>query len=781
MKKIILIASLLVLTGTLQSAFGQRYLDTVFSQVKSIRNVPYGQALNYKGQMEQLYFDFYEAIGDKSDKRPLVIYAHGGGFTGGTPKWPSIEMMCEKLAKRGYAIANISYRLDPRFNFMKCDTNKRAITDAMHDMRAAIRFFKAHGKEYKIDTSHIFITGESAGAVTAMMAGYVNKQEDLKSYPMTNPDNIEGNSGTPGYSSSITAVMCLCGLMYDTTAINADDAPLLWIHGSSDPLVPIAWASEIPERAEHVGLKYQKIVYDGATHCPWYYELSHWKSYLDSTVNYMSHFMYSMVTGKTPPAIQRAPPPLHVADIFQSNMVIQEGKPFKIWGSSTANDTIEVLADWRKEPLKIYAGQNGHWIGEIPVPKAVPGNFDPHTIRIIHQSDTINLNDILIGEVWICAGQSNMDMKVKKVTGWYRGVLRYEEEIAAAKYPAIRVFTEESAFNVEPQVNIRGKWQVCSPETAGNFSAVSYFFGRKLFQKLNVPIGLVVVAEAGASCEAFVPKNILTSDPVLKKKYWDPYKSFVASQAGVDTLGFFTKVTRPMLIYNGMIHPLEDLSVRGFIWYQGESNYSDKSDYTRLCAAMIKDWRKNFNQGNLPFYFVQIAPYAHNWTKNPIIMPLFWQAQQGLLKLKNTGMAYTVDVGDTANIHPRNKKPVGERLAKIALHKTYGYTDIIYKGPVYKKFKIENDIVKIFYDHEGVGSGLTTNDGQLPKYFYVAGADRVFHKAKARIIGNQVWVSSKDVPQPIAVRYAFMNDPMTNLQNKEGLPAVPFRTDDWKE
>lgn len=776
---------LFILVFSIQQATGQRYLKNVFPEkVESVRNISYGQALNYKDTMESLFLDLYEPFGDSSQSRALLIYAHGGGFTGGSRKLPSIELMGEKLARKGYVFATMSYRTDPRFDYFHSDSDRRAVTDAMHDMKAVIRFFKAHQKEYRIDTSNIFISGESAGGITAMTAGYIDKQEELEAYPKTHPKNVEGNSGTPGYASQVKGVLCLCGGIVDTNAIDSPhDSPILVIHGTGDPIAPVAWAEDIIQRAEHIGLKHEKVFYGGATHCPWIVTLPHWTAYLDSTVNYMSHFMYSLITGKTPPPMQKAPPPMHVAEIIQSNMVIQQGKPFKIWGiSSRPGDTIQINAGWLKKPVYAYANKNRDWIASLEVPIAEPGNPTPYELQVIHKKDTLKYDSLLIGEVWLCAGQSNMDMKVKKVTGWYDGVLDYEKEIAEANFPAIRVFTEKTAFKANPRSGgVNGKWEICSPKTAGNFSAVAYFFGKKLYQELKVPVGLVVSAAIGASAEAFVPRQALEADPLLKEKYWDPYKSDVESQSVIDSLGFFTMVTRPTLIYNGMIHPLENLSIRGFIWYQGESNYRDGMDYTRLCGAMIKSWRKRFGQGDLPFYFTQIAPYGKNSDKNPIVLPLFWEAQQNLLQLKNTGMALTLDVGDTMSVHPRNKKPVGERLAKIALHKSYGYTNVVYSGPVFKDFKVDGSVVKISYDKSTVGTGLTTNDGKPLRYFALAGKDQVYHPAQAKIVGNQVWVHSEKVLHPKAVRYGFKNTVITNLENKEGLPAMSFRTDNWNK
>ena len=780
MKKFLFVVSL-VITFSLQNTFGQRFLNDVFQVVDSVTDIQYGKALNFLHQMQPLYVDFYEPRQDTMEQRPLFIFAHGGGFAEGSRKSPShIPMLCKRLAKKGYATASISYRLDPHFNIFKSDTDRKVMTDAMHDMRAAIRFFKAHWKKYRIDTNQIFISGESAGAATAMMVGYVDKQEELKVYPKTHPYNIEGNSGTPGHSSQVKAVLCLCGLIMDTTAIDSPkNDPLLWIHGSSDPMVPFSLAEEITERAEHIGLQYQKIVFKGATHCPWYQGLPRWQSYLDSMVTYVSHFMYPFITGKEAPALVKTPPPLKVANILQSNMVIQQNKPFRIWGSSSSGDTIEIYADWGNKPIRVYAGKDGEWNGSLNVPKAIPGKFNPHAITITGRKDTVRLNNILIGEVWICAGQSNMDMKIAEVAGWYRGVPDYKNEIAEANYSSIRVFTEYASFKVKPQNDISGEWEVCSPKTAGNFSAVSYFFGRKLFQKLNVPIGLVVVAVAGANATAFIKKEVFINDPLLKRVYWNPSESSVTSQAEVDSLGFFTKVSRPTLIYNGMMHPLERLSIQGFIWYQGESNYEDKN-YTYLCTAMLKSWRQNFDQGVLPFYFAQIAPYTNNTNRCPNIMGLFWEAQEALLKVKNTGMAMSMDVGEVDNIHPRNKEPVGIRLAKIALRRTYGFNGLLDRGPQFSTYKISKDgTVKISFAPGTVGPGLTTRDGQPPKYFSLAGKDEVFYPAIARIVGNQVWIHSKSVTHPVAVRYGFTNDAVTNFENKEGLPAAPFRTDHW--
>lgn len=782
MKNYLFIFAWLISFGTNVNAKAQRLLETGFAGVDSIVDIPYGNAPDYRGNNQVLYFDFYEPQHDDAVKRPLLIYAHGGGFTGGTRKWPSIKKICEKMAARGYAVASISYRLTPGFHIFQSDDDRRAMTDAMHDMRAAIRFFKANHATYRIDTSNIFITGESAGAVTAMMAGYVDKQQELAAYPGTTPNNVEGNSGNSGYSASVKGVACLCGFIQDTTAIGSGaDAPLLWVHGSSDPMVPISLAEPIIERAKNVGLQYEKIIFDNATHCPWYYGLPKWPEYLDSLVNYLSHFIYPLVTGKTAPTLQRAKvPTLKLANLLQSNMVVQQKKPFRIWGTAAANSQVVLQADWTGRKTTAQADDRGNWSGTIKVPAAKKGNFDPHTITIVSGDDTAKLTNILIGEVWIGAGQSNMDMPVGKIEGWYPGVLNWEQEVAGANYPAIRLFKVHAAFKITPQDDAKGNWVVCSPETVKGFSAVAYFFGRELFKTMDIPVGLVVTAAAGASAQAFTPREVLEADPVLKEHHLDPYLKEIATQEKVDSLGFFTQVTRPYLIYNAMIHPLENLSIRGFIWYQGESNIPDKGRYTHLAGAMLKSWRYNFKQGQLPFYFSQIAPCISTPDASGTASGFLREAQHALLKVNNTGWAVTTDVGEEKNVHPQDKKAVGVRLAKSALHQTYGLRNLPYRGPEYASMKIVGDTVRISFNPHRLATALRTADGQPPRGFYVAGRDKKFYEAKARIVNNQVWLYAEEVKEPVAVRYAFMNWVHTNLQNEDGLPAVPFRTDNWE-
>ena len=472
-----------------------------------------------------------------------------------------------------------------------------------------------------------------------------------------------------------------------------------------------------------------------------------------------------------------------LANVLQSNMVVQQGKPLRLWGTAKPGDVIKINADWTDNVITAKTDETGNWIGQIKVPKAKPGDFKPHTVVIIDGNDNIKLSNLLIGDVWFCVGQSNMDMPVTAVPILtYRGVLNYQDEIAAANFPAIRIYKANADFKINPVAETKGEWKICSPQTIGDFSGVAYFFGRQLFLKLNIPIGLVEATAAGASTQAFTKKEVLESDTLLKKAYLDPFVDMLKSQPAVDSMGFFTKVTKPTLLYNALIHPMLNLSIKGVAYYQGESNVADKREtYIPLFTAMVADWRKDFKQGDFPFYYVQIAPFLEGDDSTKYGTALFRETQQDLLKIKNTGMAVTMDVGETRFVHPRDKRSVGERLAFIALNKTYGLKDVDYQGPQFTKFTVNGNVVTLFFKPGGIRSGLATKDGKAPQHFYVAGDDHIFYPADAKIVGDNVVLGSEHVDKPVAVRYAFTDGPVTNFENKDGLPALPFRTDDWKK
>jgi len=474
---------------------------------------------------------------------------------------------------------------------------------------------------------------------------------------------------------------------------------------------------------------------------------------------------------------------LQLADVFQSNMVVQQQKPVIIWGYAAPGSKITIMADWTDKTTTVTADDSDNWKGSIPVPKAIPGDFKAHTLTISSGSSTLTINNLLIGDVWIASGQSNMQFGMQGTEGKDDGVLNYKEEIAAANFPNIRWLYVGLNFKAQPYDHIKGAWVQCSPQTVAHFSAVAYYFARDLYQHLNIPVGIVLSTIGASTGQAWTSRTELQSDTSLFNKYLKPYDDSPRSKEVINAGFTFEKVTRPTLLYNAMIHPLAGLSIKGFIWYQGEFNHTDKGEYTLLEQHMIQGWRDDFAQGDLPFYFVQMPSfYWNNTNPKAFDYAVFREAQSNIRGVvKNTGMAVTLDDNVPLILHPRNKKPVGERLGSIALNNTYKLKDIKYLGPQFKKMKVEGSQVWVYYNSASLGGGLITRDTLAPKQFFVAGDDRVFHEATATIDGDNIVLQSDSVAKPIAVRFAFTNMAVVNLFNKAGLPAEPFRTDDWQE
>jgi sialate O-acetylesterase len=464
-----------------------------------------------------------------------------------------------------------------------------------------------------------------------------------------------------------------------------------------------------------------------------------------------------------------------VADILQSNMVVQQNKPFKVWGQAAAGSVVNINSDWEVGATQVIAGADGSFMGIINVPQVKAGDFSRHKITVKNNSAEIVLDDILIGEVWICSGQSNMQFKLLEDKN-------AATELPLANNPNLRVFNAELNFSAEPIQNIKGKWLPCTPENVKNFSAVGYYFGKLLQQRLNLPVGIIFSGIGASKVEAFIPKEVLSANPLLDSAYLKPYLDSPKSKEIINGGFSFEKVTRPFLLYNALIHPLTHLSVKGFCWYQGEGNRAERDSYTLATQSLIKSWRKNFGQGELPFYYVQVAPFFYD-KEVPTLndYAFFREAQEKISEINNTEMVVSMDVGEAKDLHPKNKKPLGARLSKIALNRTYGIDSVVFCGPQYHHISVRGKELTVFFDEKTIRNGLNTNDGNAPAFFTLAGADGIFYDAKATIDGKTVKVVSDKVKKPVAVRYAFTNYPVTNLQNTDGFPAVPFRSDNWPE
>jgi len=480
--------------------------------------------------------------------------------------------------------------------------------------------------------------------------------------------------------------------------------------------------------------------------------------------------------------------------IIGDNMVLQQGSKAPIWGWADPGEQIDVSVSWMDMRWTVTADEQGKWRFSVTVPKAGAG---PQRITL-EAKNTVTIKNILFGEVWVCSGQSNMQWPV-------RASANAEQEIAAAKYSDIRLFYVQREVAAEPKADCTGKWEQCSPETIPNFSAVAYYFGRELHKELGVPVGLIHTSWGGTPAEAWTTRQMLETDedfaPIFKRqadaearypqtkaeyaKKLERWKEAAkkAKEAGRPEPRRPRPPAAPLnshspaALYNAMIAPLIPYAIQGAIWYQGESNAGRAYQYRKLFPAMIRSWRNTWGQGNFPFIFVQLAnfmavkdePSESAWAE-------LREAQLKTLALPNTGMAVIIDIGEANNIHPKNKQDVGKRLAKWALGTTYG-KKIVYSGPLYKSMKIEPGKVILSFDH--VGSGLVAKGGGPLKGFAIAGEDRKFVWADAKIEADTVVVSSDKVPRPVAVRYAWADNPVCNLYNKEGLPASPFRTDDW--
>ena len=452
-------------------------------------------------------------------------------------------------------------------------------------------------------------------------------------------------------------------------------------------------------------------------------------------------------------------------EIFSDHMVLQQQTEASIWGKATPNKNVRLVTSWNNQSYTAPTNSNGDWTIKIKTPAA----GGPYSISISDGKELV-LKDILIGEVWICSGQSNMEMPL---AGWGK-VLNYENEIASADFPNIRLLHIQRATSTKPETGIKtvsNGWQVCSPATIPEFSSTGYFFGRELFVKLNIPIGLINTTWGGTIAEAWTSSESLElmpdfRDAVQKIKSENPLIPQTPDNPNQTTV-----------LYKAMIYPLIPYAFRGVIWYQGESNAGRAYQYRDLFPLMIRDWRKNWDR-DFPFYFVQLASFMKRETEP---QESGWaelrEAQLQTLRLKNTGMAVAIDIGDAEDIHPKNKQEVGKRLAYIAEANTYDLS-VVFSGPIYESYTIENNAIRIKFKY--AENGLKTGDGKALTGFAIAGPDHQFRWAKAVIEGNDVVIGSPDVEFPVAVRYGWANNPDCNLCNDAGLPASPFRTDDWR-
>ena len=436
---------------------------------------------------------------------------------------------------------------------------------------------------------------------------------------------------------------------------------------------------------------------------------------------------------------------ISLPEIFSDNMVLQQKSDVIFWGWAKTGETIVIKADWMDSDITVKADVQGTWKTTIKT----PGFGGPYNIHIKGQNEVI-LKDVLIGEVWLCSGQSNMEMSAQ----W--GIDNGDEEIKNANYPEIRLFTVSTSTSHFPQDHLAGKWSVCTPEEMKPFSAIGYFFARKLFKELGVPVGIINSSWGGTPAESWMPEEATQKNDFLRE---------AASKQKVVPWG----PVEPARIYNAMINPLIPFRIAGVLWYQGEANTINYYAYKQLLSALITSWRDKWGY-EFPFYYAQIAPYKYG---NPFEGVEVRDAQRRALDVPNTGMAILSDLCDTLNIHPKNKQDAALRLANIALNRYYKTVKIEDSGPLYKGITIDKSKAIISFDHS---EGLHAAGDKLT-YFEIAGDDKVFYPAEAKIKNGQVIVQSKKVKSPVAVRFAWKNTATPNLFNGANLPASCFNTE----
>jgi sialate O-acetylesterase len=506
--------------------------------------------------------------------------------------------------------------------------------------------------------------------------------------------------------------------------------------------------------------------------------------------------LFSLLSGNILANVKLASP-------FGDHMVLQRNKMVPIWGTATPGE--KVTMTFNKQIKTVVTAADGSW--SILLNKLDAGG--PYTMTV-EGVNTVTLQDVYVGEVWLCSGQSNMDFTVAREDRYWCGVFNEKEEVAAANYPLIRVFKTTFSPNEHLQKEVQGNWEIISPQTVGHVSALAYFFARDLQKKLNIPIGLVVTTFGASTAEAWISKTALQSNPEFStllstfQNKLDKYRTDTAAQAkykiahdkwvvdaakakaeGKDELrgpknpNPVIDQHNPYVLWNGMVAPLLPYAIKGALWYQGESNSPTKSIYRDLMETLIGDWRKQFNQGDFPFIYVQLANIGKRYDTIPASggdEAIKREAQLLNLSIPNTAMVVAIDNADPLNminVHPKNKQEIARRAVLAARAIAYG-EKITYSGPLYDKMEVKGNTIKLLF--KSTDTGLVCKGDKL-KGFAIAGDDKKFVWADAKIEGNTVIVSSPDVPKPVAVRYGWANNPPTSLYNKADLPASPFRTD----
>lgn len=477
---------------------------------------------------------------------------------------------------------------------------------------------------------------------------------------------------------------------------------------------------------------------------------------------------------------------LRLPSLLSDNMCLQQNSDVVIWGWDTPGQLIRVRPSWSDRTGKAIADQNGKW--EISVKTNQAGG--PYTLTV-EGSEIVIIRNVLLGEVWLCSGQSNM-AKPLGLTTRQKPVINYLEVSRKAENKEIRFFKVASARSFSPLDTCNGEWVVCSQESVLSFSAVGYFFGREIYKNLKVPVGLIQSTWGGTPVEAWTPKDMMNNDQMVERfgnyqmryqkdsAYYesalvDYSKGYIQNSPEKPESVYFIENPQKgiSVLYNAMIAPLLNFRIAGVIWYQGESNVPDPERYKKQFPALISSWRKKWKQEALPFYFVQIAPFSYNDQYGAARIS---EAQRQALSLPETGMASTQDLGCLHDIHPPFKEEVGRRLSLIALNKNYGIDNLVFSGPTFTSWRINGNTLEIDVTSNG-GNLFFSGDYGGKASFYIAGDNNVFFPASAEFINDKIIIQHDDVDKPMNFRYLWLNDSNPTLFNSFGLPAMSYRSD----
>lgn len=442
--------------------------------------------------------------------------------------------------------------------------------------------------------------------------------------------------------------------------------------------------------------------------------------------------------------------------VLSDAMVLQQNSKVKLWGKANPNTTIEINTEWNDLKVSVKVQKDSTWAISVNTSKA----GGPYKIFIQNEKETKILNDILLGEVWLCSGQSNMTMPMK---GYNSQPINnaLEAIVESERYSEIRMFTAERTISSKKEFDVNGTWKAASVANTPDFSAVGYFYALELYKTLKVPIGIISISWGGSNVQAWMSMENLSMFP-----------EFDMSKIDMNSK---TPMRIPTALFNGMFNPVSKFGVKGILWYQGESNLREEALYKKMFPAMVKEWRENVEMGTIPFYYVQIAPYKYDGS-NLITSALIREVQLECLDIiPNSGMVVTMDVGDENMIHPAEKAIISKRLSYVALAKTYGYKYLPHKGPVFKTAEVNQDKMLLFF--ENTGNGFMPSISGI-KGFEIAGEDKVFYPAQTKLKnGVEIEVWANEVPNPLYVRYCFRNYALGTLKDSFGLPASSFRTD----